>query len=456
MPAPMPDVLSPSMTTVGRPAAITRWFMIAGSIGVALFAVGMAWLLDAFIESRLLHRDAELSRDFVQSVADTQKAAEAFRHPERASDPDFVEFLAHIAAMPDVLRINAYTTEQRVLWSSSPEMIGQTFGHNDELEEALAGEVVANFDAESDKSEHVQLGSPREFVENYIPVHAARHGPIVGVIELYRRPVALTQALAEGQRRIWGAALLGGSLLILSLLWFVRRIERALGEQQRRLVDNEALAMVGELSAAVAHNIRNPLGSIRSAAELTRELGPSMPLDHEEVIRHVDRIEHLVRTLLTSAGDPTGRPHRCAVRPVLEAARARIAPDLAAQHKQFSHEWPDQLGEVALDDILLTQSLASILANAAEATRAGDQVSLRASQAEGQLRIIVQDSGSGLPATGRDKLLQPFVTTKPRGLGLPLARRAMERAGGRLQIEPAEPRGTRVTLTLPLLPEHHA
>ncbi|MBN8487140.1 MAG: HAMP domain-containing histidine kinase [Burkholderiales bacterium] len=454
----MPAPIHSSMTTVGRPAAITRWFMVAGSIGVALFAVGMAWLLDAFIESRLLHRDAELSGDFVQSIADTQKVAEVFRQPQGASDPAFVEFLAHIAAMPDVVRINVYTTGQRVLWSSSPGLIGQTFGHNDELEEALAGQIVASFDADSDKSEHVLLGSPREFVENYLPVHAAGGGPIVGVIELYRRPVALTQALAEGQRRIWGAAVLGGSLLILSLLWFVRRIERALGEQQRRLVDNEALAMVGELSAAVAHNIRNPLGSIRSAAELTRELGSAAPLDHEEVIRHVDRIEHLVRTLLTSAGDPTGRPHRCAVRPVLEAARARIAADLAAQHKQFSHDWPEALGEVALDDILLTQSLASVLANAAEATRSGDQVSLRASQGNGELHIVVEDSGAGLPLAGRDKLLQPFFTTKPRGLGLglPLARRAMERAGGRLQIEPAHPHGTRVTLTLPLLPEHHA
>lgn len=442
------------MSSPARPAAITRWFMVAGSLAIALFAIGMAWLLAAFIESRLLQRDAELSRDFVQSVVDTQRVAAAFGHADPAANPDFLEFFAHVAALPDVLRANIYTPDQRVLWSSSPELIGQRFPENDELEEALAGEVVANFDAHSDKAEHVLLGrSPREFVENYLPVHDRASQRLVGVIELYRRPVALTQALHDGQRRIWLAALLGGSALILSLLWFVRRIERALGEQQRRLVDNEALAMVGELSAAVAHSIRNPLGSIRSAAELRRELGESAPIDHEEVIRLVDRIEHLVRTLLTTVRAPQGRAARCELRHVLEGARSRVAPDLAAQDKPFHCDWPAELGEVPLDALLLTQALASVLANAAEATRSGQAVRLSARIDGERVHVVVEDEGSGIPAGQQERMVQPFFTTKPRGLGLglPLARRAVERAGGLLEIAPAQPHGTRVTLTLPLL-----
>ena len=424
--------------------------MLGGAAGVAVFSVGMALLLTGFVEDRLLARDARLSADFVQSIVDTQQVAGHFTRPVAAGDAAFAEFLAHIAAMPDVLRTNVYDRQQRVLWSSTPSLIGQQFGANEELDDALRGEVVAAFDSEDDKAEHVFLGSRREFVETYVPVRDAA-ATVVGVIELYRRPVALTDTLAQGRRRIWTAALLGGAALMLSLLWFVRRIERTLREQQRQLVDHESLAMVGELSAAVAHSIRNPLGSIRSAAELRRELGDAAPLDHELVIRHVDRIEHLVRTLLSTVNQSGQRPARCAVRPVLEAARARLAPDLAQQGKRLLCRWPDQLGEAPLDELLLTQSLASVLANAAEATQAGDEIRLLASLQPGQLDIVVEDTGAGLGGRPPEQLLQPFVTTKPRGLGLglPLAKRAMERAGGSLAVESMPGGGTRVTLRLP-------
>lgn len=430
--------------------------MLAGSLAAGLFALGMAWLLSAFLASRLLQRDAELSRDFVQSIVDTQQVAAVFESGEVPRDPAFAEFFAHVAAMPDVLRANVYSAGRQVLWSSSPELIGQRFGDNDELDEALAGAVVASFDSEGHKDEHLLLGrSPNEFVENYLPVRRARDQQVVGVVELYRRPVALTAALHDGQQRIWAAAVLGGALLIWALHWFVRRIDAAFAEQQRRLVDQEALAMVGELSAAVAHSIRNPLGSIRSAAELRRELGEDAPLDHEEVIRHVDRIEHLVRTLLTTARRPQDGPAgRCALAPVLQTAAARMRQDCAAQHKPFIAEWPADLGEVALDELLLAQALASVLANASEATASGEAIRLRARLDPDHVTVMIEDEGSGLPADGAQRVTQPFFTTKPRGLGLglPLARRAVERAGGTLEIGPLPGRGTRVTLTLPRLP----
>ena len=304
------------------------------------------------------------------------------------------------------------------------------------------------------KAEHVLLSlRPGEFVENYLPIRDRSTGTVLGIVELYRRPVALTEALAGGRLRLWLGAAVGGLVLFLSLVWFVRRIERSLLEQQSRIVDTEALAMVGELSAAVAHSIRNPLGSIRSAAELQRELGPGTPLDAEDVIRQVDRIEHLVRTLLTVAREPLDRSARCELGHALEATSRRFAPELAAQGKPFHTDWPRPLGEVALDEVLLAQVLASVLANAAEATEAGEGIRLVAECQGRRVQVHVEDAGRGIAPAQRDKVSQPFFTTKPRGLGLglPLARRAVERIGGQLSIQPLPARGTRVTLTLPLL-----
>jgi len=437
---------------------LTRWFTLTGALMITLFSVGMALLLSGFLSARLLTHDAELSRDFLQSMVDNRQAATVFRRGEVAGNTAFIDFFAQLALMPDVLRANVYTPARKVLWSSRPEIIGLTFPRNDELDEALDGEVVAHVDdnpGPDTKAEHVLLAlRPSEFVENYLPVIDRASGELLGVVELYRRPVALLDAIRSGQQRVWLGALVGGVVLFLSLGWFVRRIERSLREQQSRLVEAEALAMVGELSAAVAHSIRNPLGSIRSSAELQRELGADAPVDVDDVIRQVDRIEHLVRTLLTYAREPLDAQAHCPLARALQGTRARFAPELAAQGKPFETDWPAELGEVAMDEVLLAQVLASVMANAAEATQRGQAIRLSATLEKRAVLVCVDDEGSGIAPEQLAQVAKPFFTTKPRGLGLglSLARRAVERIGGAITVAHGPARGTRVTLRLPLRP----
>lgn len=449
----MPD------TAAATHHGLMRRFVFTGAAAIAAFSVGMAWLLTGFIESRLLQRDAVLSRDFVQSIVTTQHVAAALRAGRVDGDAGFTEFFGHVAAMPDVLRANLYTTDRRVLWSSRPEMIGRAFPDNDELDDALRGEVVVHREEGDDdgpdaKPEHMLLGArPSEFVENYLPVYDET-GRLVGVVELYRRPLALIEAILSGQRLVWAGALAGAVFLFASLAWYVRRIAGALREQQARLVEAEALAMVGEISASVAHSIRNPLGSIRSSAELQRELGAEAPADlADEVIAQTERIEHLVRTLLSYARGPVDAHGRADLGQALRDAQARFHSEFAGQGKPFEATVPEGLGEVAVDPVLLAQMLASLLSNAAEATRAGEGVRLAAERAGSQVRIVVEDQGAGIAAAALGDVGRPFFTTKPRGLGLGLAlvRRVAERLGGRLDVASDGPgRGTRSTLTLPL------
>ena len=129
--------------------------MLAGSLAAGLFAMGMAWLLSAFLASRLLQRDAELSRDFVQSIVDTQQVATVFESGEVPRDPAFAEFFAHVAAMPDVLRANVYSPDRRVLWSSQKELIGKRFAANDELDRALSGHLVVHMDDEDEPQSNI-------------------------------------------------------------------------------------------------------------------------------------------------------------------------------------------------------------------------------------------------------------------------------------------------------------
>jgi signal transduction histidine kinase len=117
-------------------------------------------------------------------------------------------------------------------------------------------------------------------------------------------------------------------------------------------------------------------------------------------------------------------------------------------------EWPDELGEVDMDPVLMAQVLASLMSNAAEASSAGQTITLYARRQGSLVRIVVADQGSGIASHHQAQAGRPFFTTKAQGLGmgLPLARRAAERAGGTLQLESEPGAGCSAILTLPVLP----
>ena len=187
---------------------LMRLFAAAGALAIGVFSIAMAMLLGWFLEGRMLERDAFVSRDFVQSIATTQQIAPVLRRSvaqASAVEPSFNEFIAHLAAMPSVLRVNVYGADRRVLWSSRPEMIGRVFGTNEELDEALAGGVVVHAAAAPgapDKAENMLLGAqPSEYVENYVPVRDESGRTVIAVVELYRRPDALFESIRSGQPR---------------------------------------------------------------------------------------------------------------------------------------------------------------------------------------------------------------------------------------------------------------
>ncbi|WP_088286236.1 sensor histidine kinase [Ideonella sp. A 288] len=442
--------------TPGGGFRLMRLFSIAGAVAIGAFSLVMALLLSRFIEARMLERDAALSRDFVQSVSNTQRVAQSMRTRGNLDSSNFVEFCTHLSAMPDVQRVNVYSTDRRVLWSSRPEIIGQQFGANEELDEALQGRLVIHTEAgpeKQDKAEHVLLPSrDKRYVENYVPVYDEARNELVGVVELYREPAALFDAIRSGRRLVWTGSALGGLCLFATLIWFVRRAEQQLREQRTQLIEADALAMVGEISAAVAHSIRNPLGSIRSTAELQHEILGDSDTAYADIVRNVDRVEHLVRTLLTWVRDPAERLGSADLNTALADAAARFGPELQAQSKPFRVELGQSLGAVAADPVLLAQVLNSLLANAVEATRSGDTVTLKAERLGARVHVTVGDTGVGIEPERLGEAFKPFQTGKPRGLGLGLAlvRRFVQRIGGEVELTSEPGRGTQVQLRLPI------
>lgn len=450
--------------------SLLRWFSAMSFLSVALASVLMAAVLSRFMSARLIERDAEVGMGFVQSMAETQKVAEYFlrqrpaagqerRQPE-AEPEQLVEFFDHIAAMPDVMRANVFASDGTLLWSSRPELIGKRFGRNDELERALGGAIAIHrghvVDAGAGKPEHVLFGRRQEVIEYYFPVRGPRDRRVIGVVELYKAPRALWETIAAGNRLIWGSALVGGLVLYLSLIGLVLRADRLLRRQKSELVEAEGLAFVGEVSAAIAHSIRNPLTSIRTSAELERDApqpSGSARETADDIVRQVDRIDGLLRTLLTYSRETAATEAQVDPGELVRTAVERFRAEFAARDTRLDLVIETSSPPVRGDSVLLTQVIHSLLANALEATGRGDRVTVSVAPAPARrgVSVAVADTGVGIAPAQLAQLFKPFQTTKPRGLGLglALARRIVERMGGSIAMHSTVGSGTRVTLELP-------
>lgn len=435
---------------------LTRWFGGLSLVLIAGVAAAGAWLLGWLLTARLLQHEAELTRDFVRSLVQVEAPLEAFfAAPQAGPSAAAEQALQHFARMPDVLRTNVYAADRTLVWSSDPALTGRRFGANAELDAALAGAVVFERKPARDdaKAEHEGMaGGGDLFVELYVPVTDATGAQVLGAIEFYRRPRALTASLAELRRWLWGGAAAFGVLLFGVLFGLARRADVIMRAQEQRLVQQETFAALGELSSAVAHAIRNPLASIRSSAELILELAPA-PAQSEparDIVATADRLSAWLRELLGQT-QPGAAAGPLALPPLVQACLQALARDLARRGIEARVRVPADLPPVRADARAVEQVLHSVLANALEASPSGGHIELSAECGAGRVRLRVRDDGPGLSDDQRRRIGEPFFTTKPQGLGVgvALARRLLERQGGALHFDSAPGRGTVVCIELP-------
>ena len=439
---------------------LSRWFAVVALVSIAIISVAMGALLNHFITQRLMWQEAVLTKEFVQSLVQAERSLQSyFSDPSRGLDAETETAFARIAAMPDMLRANVYDPSRRMIWSSERALIGRIFGPNVELDLALTGSVVTQSadltGSERDKAEHQDLLHPQSaFVEIYVPVLDVRRRRVLAVIEFYKNPKALVTAMASLRLYIALGAGVSGVLLFLALFGLVRRADLTIRNQQRQLVDNETLAVIGEMSAAVAHGIRNPLASIRSSAELIQDGDLAQALDAAaDIVAQSDRLEAWVGELLAYTRPLDQALAPVALQPLVARCLGEFEREMQRRHIRSHSALAADLPAVRGDALLLGQVLSSLLANAIEALDREGQITVRGDWERGQTQVTlsVHDSGPGMTNTQLGRAGKPFHTTKPRGLGvgLALARRVIERFGGRLEIDSQPGLGTTVRLHMP-------
>ncbi|MCI0343561.1 MAG: ATP-binding protein [Planctomycetales bacterium] len=217
-----------------------------------------------------------------------------------------------------------------------------------------------------------------------------------------------------------------------------RTMLAAVRDGRERAVAAEKLAALGQLAAAVAHEIRNPLAAIRMTTEmLRRDSSPEGRESLDLLVREASRLELFLDDLLSFARPDPGRRENVDLAGIVSDVLDLEGPRLDHLGVSVRREGPAAGAagpRVSGDPRRLTQVVLNLVLNAAEAAGPGGRVAVRLSEAPAGAALEVRDSGPGVPEPVRDRLFSPFVTTKPNGtgLGLALSRRIAREHGGDL------------------------
>lgn len=240
------------------------------------------------------------------------------------------------------------------------------------------------------------------------------------------------------------------------------RARQSLGALREQLLIGERLTTIGRFATQLAHNLRNPLASIRAAAQVTHRhaAGDGYVTERmEEVIQSVDRLNQWIARLMEVARrDPSPSQHADVVA-LLERVERAVRSELTAKELALRIEAPADGLHCWHDPATLEHAMIAVVMNAIEASPLHGTVVVRAQRSaddgqDGHCRVSVEDAGGGLPRDDPERIFDLTYSTKQHGmgLGLGLARQAIERQGGSIHARNNTGGGATIWVELPLAP----
>lgn len=293
-------------------------------------------------------------------------------------------------------------------------------------------------------------------------------GYVLGVFELIQDLTQEYKSLIKFQYLIFGLSILIMGMIFIALLFIVHKAERIIEErakEQRELAAQlnhaERLAALGEMVAGVSHEIRNPLGIIRSTAEL---LG-SMPDSHESkakltglIIEESSRLNNIVTEFLDFARPEEPNFQDCFLNEILKKNILFLQPELDKKGISLHDNLNQRSLKLRADPQLLYRSFLNIFVNAVQSMENGGAITVNVEEEDGYYLVAIADNGSGISEKNLKKIFNPFFSTKETGsgLGLSIVRKLIEGHKGEIWIEKnqgeppeGEGPGTRVMIKLP-------
>jgi signal transduction histidine kinase len=238
-----------------------------------------------------------------------------------------------------------------------------------------------------------------------------------------------------------------------SLVELERRGERLM-QVEESLRAHEKLALMGEMAAIMAHEVRNPLGSIQGAAEiLSDRVGKDKEAEKYAsiLIDEVRRLDDVVTGLIDSARQNESVKKPVHVNSVLQDVIYLYSQSAGKKGVSVHEQYEDKVPRVLADEDMLRQVFINVFLNAVEAVSGGGEITVSSSKSPLGVIVSVLDTGRGIPEEETEKLFDVFHTTKEggTGLGLAISKRIIEEHAGTVEIQSTQGVGTEVLIDLP-------
>ncbi|MFH1137589.1 MAG: ATP-binding protein [Pseudomonadota bacterium] len=463
-----------------RPFRLVKYFSFTGFMVILVFTMALTLLISSQAKNLTLKKSddyAMLLADnlnhqvFLQFVVPTALRFGRIRLREKEQFDALDAVVRNTIHSFKVKKVNIYDLEGRISYSTEADLVGKAVVSPAAYREALRGHKSSTLLTQPGKS---LTGLDKAWtLQTFFPFrgevpYRGSVGDVLGVFEIYQD---LTNEYADITKfqYLSIAISLGISALVFVILRQIivkgEMIIEERNEGQRRLEEklhnSEKLATLGQMIAAVSHEIRNPLGIISSTGEILQEKIKAYEPNNrlaEVIVEESRRLNGIVTEFLDFARPQIPRPTSCRLEEIIEANLNFLSPVTTKENIEIIRDYQGT-DLIDADPDLLYRAFLNIFVNSIQAMPKGGALTVSTSlpygpdgKGLGCAEVVVADTGEGVDPEKIKNLFNPFFTTKNRGsgLGLAIVKNIVEGHQGQVKIEPGTPSGTKVTIRLPI------
>jgi len=370
-----------------------------------------------------------------------------------------------------VRRVNIYDPDQILTYSTDPEKVGSKGSVGEAFQRALKEESASYLVGEGKSFLGFDWDGGARELKTYLPMWEERplsrtRGKILGVFEIVQDVSHDYEIIRRFQFIVVASFMVFVGILFATIFLIATRAERVItarAQERKRLEEKlhkaEQLAALGEMVAGVSHEIRNPLGIIRSTAA---PLWGRLDNDRHKrlssiIVEEATRLNDILTEFLDFARPKDLRVSQCKLEEILERNLKAMEVELWKRAIKIEREYTPDSYVFEADCDLLYRAIVNLLANASQAMPEGGILRIRTALLNSksgppQIELRLRDTGQGIPEDLRKKIFNPFFTTREKGTGLGLAivQSIIDSHNGDIELESQEGKGTTIIIRLPL------
>ncbi len=363
--------------------------------------------------------------------------------------------------------LNIYSIHNTISYSFDEDMIGRERFGGTGFQQALTGKSTSKL-IQRGNSLQIMFGFPKEVrLITFAPLRGEYLGggftaDVLGVIEIEQNLSLEYEAIFRIQILVisTSTALMGALYVV--LIFVVKRGEGIIQTRamerlrlKERLSQAEKLSAIGVMAAGISHEIRNPLGIIRSSAELLKK----KVIQHDPtntipdiIVEESSRLNQIITEFINYAKPPSPNLSACVIEEVIDKILTFLASQIEEDGYIIKKKYQNAIPDIMADASMLYQSFLNILMNAMQSMPEGGRIQIEVSSKDNVVTVHFDDEGQGIPEDNLEKIWDPFFTTKEKGsgLGLGIVKNIIEAHNGSIQISNRKVRGARVTVELPV------